>query len=169
VDKQSIKRQNFFDIDGNHPNIQTARDRVAIRDYVLKEQGHKFEEGTFSTSSKKSLWKAALEAPTAAEFMEKVAEASPRDYILQYDRVESFSQKKKQKQSEYISEYQNFCVPGELQRYVEGEFVKKVSRVVRYVPPLPGAPKGTSLEFLLMFSDFYRTDRRHCCCAVCPA
>lgn len=135
VDKQNIKRQNHFDIQDYHPNVQTARDRKAIKEYILKTepQGEDiFEFGEFILDvreKKASAWKQALEATTEEDCLRLIAEASPRDYIIQNDRIRTFSRTKRAKLSEYSSEFQNFSVPDALQNYITGEFLKKVSCV----------------------------------------
>lgn len=89
--KKNIRSQTFFDIDGQHPNIQSTRN---ITDWITycKKDGNFIESG--SVPRPKRSWSEVLSADTREEAERLVAEISPRDYILNNERIDYWLSKR---------------------------------------------------------------------------
>lgn len=79
-----------WDLDGFHPNIQAARDYGQWFDYISKD-GVFFDVGDPSPAKRKVPWSEALAAGNKADFLATVRMVSPRDYILQNERVHYYA------------------------------------------------------------------------------
>jgi len=83
----------YFDFNGHHPNVQTARSPSAVLDYVSKG-GNFFDHGDPQQhANKKKSWKDVLKAPNRLAFLEMAQSVSPRDYVLQHERILAFGDK----------------------------------------------------------------------------
>lgn len=167
--KLNTKDIRFFDFEDHHPNIVSPRNRQKTVDYIKKcdpTGKDLYETGTFDDGKRggctRAAWQAALDATTAEETMELVAAASPRDFIINYDRVESYANKKHKAVPKYQSDPENvFVLPEDLERWKSTEFVKDVSQML--VPPIYSAPRPTGLGLVINNRQAYiRTDRKHC-------
>lgn len=83
-----------FDVAGFHPNIERPRSVKAVIKYVQKDSNFLVSPGIEDLLSKKTYASILATATTAEEFYEAVATSFPRDYVLQYDRLESFALRK---------------------------------------------------------------------------
>lgn len=134
-EKKNIRREDYFDFEGYHPNIQSTRDRIATRNYILKSapvDEALYESGAFDDGkrggSSRAAWKRAIEATTYDEVMAAVAEASPRDFLLSHDRVEAFAQKKSTLLVDYVPNPDDvFSLPQHITDWVMQEYTKRVS------------------------------------------
>lgn len=136
VDKCNTTDVRFFDYDGHHPNIVAPRDCSATNLYIEKDlsdanrQSEQFQQGALRQLAGKSgeLWLQALESTTEAECLALCAKASPRDYILQHDRILEYARKKRCVLNEYIQDqnYQ-FTLPDDLQTWFDDEFTNEVN------------------------------------------
>lgn len=86
--KLHVRSANFFDVDDFHPNVQAARDPKQVLDYIKKDGV--FEETGVPPTTKPS-WSDCLVATTKQEFLQLVKATSPRDYVLNYERLISFA------------------------------------------------------------------------------
>lgn len=98
--KFSTRNERWADIAHFHPNIQPCRSLKNVLRYVTKD-GDYISTIIESTSG----WLAALRANTRADFLEIVRETSPRDYILQHDRILSFADKHFSTVKESVANY----------------------------------------------------------------
>lgn len=78
-----------MDIEGFHPNIQATRSLPAAYDYLRKE-GDFLDYGTIPTIEVDISWSDIINATSKEEALELAKKKSPRDYVLQYDRLLSF-------------------------------------------------------------------------------
>jgi len=82
--------QRYFDIAGTHPNIVS---RIASPfktwEYCGKD-GTTLDFGPAPRGGKTNPWSRVIEASTKAEALIAAREASPRDYVLSYDKILSF-------------------------------------------------------------------------------
>lgn len=91
--KRKIETTNerYFDYMGNHPNFQRMgsrkEDAVSVAAYCMKEDPMPL----VLNPPVRNTWKDALAAKTRKEFLDKVKEISPRDYILQFSKVNDFA------------------------------------------------------------------------------
>lgn len=135
IDKKNIRRQDYFDFEHHHPNIQAPRDRSAIKKYILKGDPvdeAKYESGAFDDGARggstRAAWMAAIEAPTAEATMEAVKQASPRDFLLSHDRVEQFAQTKRRQHVTYVPNADDiFILPEAISNWVLTDYLSRVS------------------------------------------
>lgn len=135
ADKLTVRTPTFFDHEEHHPNVQSARDRKAVQDYIKKSnpEGDKlYETGTFDAgtrgSATRAAWEAAINAKTAGEVMAAVQLASPRDFVTQYDKILAYAQTKTSTAKVYTPPpEQTFTIPALLDEYLTLEFPKRVS------------------------------------------
>jgi len=85
----SSRNARCFDIQGYHPNIQATRSLPAAYDYLRKD-GDFCDYGTIPVIEADISWADIINAPTKEEALRLAKEKSPRDYVLQYDRLLSF-------------------------------------------------------------------------------
>jgi len=133
ADKVNIRNERIFDFRGHHPNIQAARDVASVHEYVLKalppnpSEDDKWEDGTISLSRKSDKWLRVANAATEQECIEAALEASPRDFVLQNDKILEYARKK----CRTIEPYRHdpaitFNMPESLIAYMANEFTNPV-------------------------------------------
>jgi hypothetical protein len=135
IDKKNIRNASFFDFEGFHANTQTARDRQAVKEYITKHNPSGddiYEEGSFTDGRKngdsRAAWLKAKDATTAEEVFSAVGEASPRDFVLSYDRVAAFAATKQSGRTTYVPNPDDiFFLPESLTNWVTNEFTNQVS------------------------------------------
>lgn len=111
-DRLDIRRADFWDYRGVHPNIQVARNRRACRDYCKKD-------GSYIVYGSQLSWADILETTkTKDQFLQAVRETFPRNYVLDFDRLVYFAETHfSTKTSCYTTTYDGFDVPEELANY----------------------------------------------------
>lgn len=114
--KPNFRLASVFDIDGYHPNIDSRiRDPKATFDYVSKD-GDYCDHGAPGTLTTK--WASVLSASTVEDFWTTVCEVSPKDYVINHERLEYYALKKfADVGTAYVSPHtpESFNVPQELQ------------------------------------------------------
>lgn len=95
----NTRQQRFFDYDGKHPNIQSARSAKCVTTYCTKDGNYLAEQRFGDVWEEweiqiKVTFKDALGATSRDEFLDLAASASARDYILSYDKIVSFADTK---------------------------------------------------------------------------
>lgn len=106
------RNSRHFDIAGHHPNISAGvRNHRQAWDYVGKE-GYEvlvYPEGATCEAVKENKWLAVIEAATPDDFETAAIEASPRDYVINFDRIESFKHHKfSNKHDPYVPRFTEF-------------------------------------------------------------
>lgn len=81
-----VRDRAFFDFEGHHPNIQSARNKADVIKYCQKD-GNFCEYGTKPGKRK---WDEVLTAPTRLEAEDVIRGISPRDWVLAYDRIQKY-------------------------------------------------------------------------------
>lgn len=94
--KQNKRDPAWLDVLGYHPNIQAAKNPRAACDYVSKE-GHYKDSNNFLPPSSLKKWSDLVAAATLEDFWRIARETSPRDFILQNERLEYYAAKYYQK------------------------------------------------------------------------
>lgn len=110
--------ERFFDLDGHHPNIQSARNKSATIAYV-KKHGDFIEDGD---SPVKRKWVEVLTAGDRDEAAQRIREISPRDWVLSYDRVQHYLDTAFPQQREtYTSDYSfdAAVIPAGIRRWLD--------------------------------------------------
>lgn len=129
IDKYNLRDERKFDFEGFHPNIQPARDIVAIEDYISKalpdhpsiEDEYKF--GAFSRSTAESKWRKVAEAVTEDDVLQAALDASARDYVIHHDRIKEYARSKQRLRVPYTPKpTETFQLPPALASYMITEF-----------------------------------------------
>jgi len=133
--KPNIRTERFFDLRGHHPNIDgRIRDPQATFNYVSKD-GDYCDHGQPGSLTHK--WQDILLATTAEDFWTTVKEVSPKDYVVNHERLEYFASKHYAAVSSvYVSPYDpaSFAVPQEVEDWSSQAFDFEVSYIVRCAP-----------------------------------
>jgi len=118
----NIRNAAFFDIDGFHPNIQSARKPKDVLAYIMKD-------GEFIENwpKKRSYGEILTSAQDYNSFMDLVKDNQPKDFIIQQERLEYFADKYfKRPPSPYqqIENPQPWNLPIDITNWLSGEFPK---------------------------------------------
>lgn len=129
--KKNIRRADYFDYEGRHPNIVSPRDRKATIVYIKKDnpEGDSIYESGIApnVTDTDNAWRAAVDATTAVEVHRIISEAHPKEYLLHHDKIEYFANKKARTLEEYDPRVDDvFILPDSISDYLRDEFTKKV-------------------------------------------
>lgn len=115
------RSQDFFDIDGFHPNIQKPRSLKNVCDYVSKDGD---VINTFPDS--KPGWGDIIPTcGTREEFLRHMRDNFPRDYIINLDRILAFADYQyKPVIPPYVTQHVFNEVPNPLLEWVSGNLIK---------------------------------------------
>lgn len=90
--KRHIRSERFFDVGGYHPNIQSARNVKAVREYCEKEDTEPLRFGAFEKCEKID-WEDILGSATSSEdFINIVASRDPAFCIKHFSNVRGFAE-----------------------------------------------------------------------------
>lgn len=124
-----VKRIDYWDYKDVHPNNQTQiRNMLDVWNYVNKDGMEVIKDGTLiqPPAAKPKKWGEILQTATnSSEFMELARLHQPRDFILQYDKLQQTAVELFRPPAttyETPAGYQ-FHLPAALQNYLETEFV----------------------------------------------
>lgn len=124
IDKRS---ERFFDVEGYHPNIQSARKPKECHDYVTKDNDFVTfgVPPSFTSTTMVNYEEIIASCSTQEEFLKKIREANPKDYIFQYERLLFFARHHfKTVVAPYVSPYDDFPnVPDAVQQWESDEFL----------------------------------------------
>lgn len=133
IDKLNIRDQRFFDHRGHHPNIQAVRSLPDVLDYIDKAIPDQpspvdvYEFGQLSLNRKIDKWMQVANATSEQEVLNAALEASPRDFVLQNDKIVEYARKKQRTVTPYQHDQSiQFNIPPELIAYMTNEFVNPV-------------------------------------------
>lgn len=116
--KPNIRSERFFDFNGHHPNIDgRIRNPQATFDYVSKDNDF-IDHGTPGSLTTK--WASVISASTAEDFWTSVKEVSPKDYVVNHERLEYYVSKRYADAiTPYVSPFgpESFTVPENLQEW----------------------------------------------------
>lgn len=116
--KYNIRNERLFDVAGFHPKIEPARDIHAAIRYVSKEDTDVLSFGTLPSPKRK--WSEVLDADDKESAIAVIQEVSPRDYVLNLERIEYYLEKRFATSIEpYVSTYVFDNVPNVLQQWLE--------------------------------------------------
>lgn len=125
--RRRLTGERAFDCDGRHPNVAKPRSIRDVAKYIEKS-GVENVLSTFESNFLDSegamepggAWRQALGAATRSDFLERVKELCPRDYVLSYDRLLAFcAQHYAESPRDYVGrERHEFREPGVLTGWV---------------------------------------------------
>ena len=90
--KCNITNNRYFDVNGFHPNVQSAKDPLACLDYVKKDGDFIIHGEPGLGLDPRSSWADAIAAATRDDFLSAVRSSYPRDYVINYDKIISFAE-----------------------------------------------------------------------------
>jgi len=132
-DKINVRNERIFDFANHHPNIQAARDVASVHEYITKAlpanptNDDQWTIGTLSVSRKCDKWIKVANATSEQECIEAALEASPRDFVLQHDRILEYARKKSRRTEPYRHDPAiTFSLPEPLIEYMAREFSNPV-------------------------------------------
>jgi len=118
----NVRRANYYDVRGYHPNVQSARDVKSILKYSRKDGN--YEE---NWPEKRAYGEIIGKATNYQEFMDLMRENQPKDYVVMHERLEYFADKHYPRPKSPYQELPNmkaWKLPNDLQNWVSGEFKK---------------------------------------------
>jgi len=133
IDKFNFRQPDRFDVDGYHPNIQPARDVASVDEYLAKSLPEnptihdEFIHGSLSTNRKDNKWRKVAEAITEDDCLQAALEASPRDYVINNDKIREYARSKSVTRVPYRTDPSiRFRLPEQLIHYMATEFTNPV-------------------------------------------
>jgi len=133
VDKYNLRNERFFDFEDHHPNIQAVRQVADVFDYINKAlptpctENDKWTSGEVSLNPKADKWLRVANATSESECLEAALDASPRDFVLNHDKITEYARKKARHIEPYVhDEGITFHLPPQLLAYITNEFVNPV-------------------------------------------
>lgn len=82
VTKCNTENQNYFDIEGFHPNIQKPRSIKSVQEYITKDENYIHSPKYKDLAEKKPWSEMGNDCTTVNEFMEQVKENHPKEFWL---------------------------------------------------------------------------------------
>lgn len=118
----NTRNSRYFDIEGYHPNVQSARRPKDVLAYIRKD-------GTFLDNwpTKRNYGEILNECTNYESFMNAMKDNQPKDYILHQDKLEYFAEKfYKRPPSPYeqIPNAQPWTLTDDINKWVSTEFTK---------------------------------------------
>lgn len=118
----NTRNSRYFDIEGYHPNVQSARRPKDVLAYIRKD-------GNFIDNwpTKRSYGEILSEASNFDTFMEMVKSNQPKDYILHHDKLEYYAEKFfKRPPSPYqnMPNNEEWKLPDDVANWLSTEFIK---------------------------------------------
>lgn len=119
ADRLDVRDERHFDLAGQHPNIQSVRNRASVLKYVQK--GGDYIGNCEATSSTTTRYGSIIEQSTGVDdFLARVVQQYPRDAVLHLERVRHFAEWRfREERAPYIPSYEGFVVPSGVSDWVE--------------------------------------------------
>lgn len=114
-DKLHTRNARYWDWNGEHPNVQSVKNKEDVIRYIEKEP----VELAGNLNVKRTWGEILCEAETFEGFMEAVKSGYPRDFVLHYNKIETFGEIYfNKKVCDYIPEYTVFVIPPDLESFM---------------------------------------------------
>lgn len=126
--KKSIRSERHWDLQGFHPNIVSPNCVLGTLGYVAKD-GNYIDHGPIPNGPKRG-WEDAVACETQNEFWDVVKEVSPKDYVINHERLEYYANKRYKAQIRpYVSRFpaSDKELPRELDTWVSESLQSDVS------------------------------------------
>lgn len=133
----STRDVRIFDLDGHHPNIQPVRSSRRVLEYIQKADSDVLANVESLDGGRVHYGSILAEAESRDDFLARVAERYPRDYVLSHGRLREFCDAKyPAPRVEYVPRYNEFAnEPAEL-----GEWKLSLEEEVGKLTRAGGAP-----------------------------
>lgn len=114
-----------FDIDGQHPNVQTARNASHVYNYCIKDGNFISNRQCAPSETKCRKFSELVDAENSDTFWELLKRDHPRDYIINHERLEYYANKRYQIEKPiYSPTYTEFNIPDEVLQWKNEEMHK---------------------------------------------
>lgn len=131
--KINTKNPRYFDIEGEHPNIQSPRNLHNITTYITKSDPEPLNRGF---PIKRKTWgDIRKEATSAEDYLNLVEQNHPRDAALAWERLHHYAKTRFPTISTYEPTYTTFTIPNQITDWVNTNLVR----------PRPERPKSLYL------------------------
>lgn len=109
----------IFDVGGQHPNIQPVRSAKRVLEYILKDDSEPLSNVQPLEGGGRVSYGAILsEAEGRDDFLARVASSYPRDYVLQYGRLQEFCNARyPEVEAEYVPRWTEYDEPDGLREW----------------------------------------------------
>jgi len=131
----------YFDLEGFHPNFQSARQRKNCYTYCGKDDDYVECGPPFEFKEDKRKWDEIENAQTPDEVRDIVKAASYRDYVLNFEKIETFIRFKFQDrviQYSSIRDITDFTIPQEMLDWTEQMNEVSIRGDYVFLPYRPG-------------------------------
>src|SRR5579885_1538872 len=131
-----------FDVDGQHPNIQPVRSTKRVLDYIRKADSEVLANVESLEGGRVHYGSILQEAARRDDFLARVADRYPRDYVICHDRLRAFCDARyPEERSEYVPRWTEYAnEPAEL-----GEWKRSLEEEVGTVERRAGGAPVPSL------------------------
>lgn len=118
ADRLDVRDERHFDLAGQHPNVQSVRNRASVLKYVQK--GGDYIGNCEATSSTTVRYGSIIEQSRGVDdFLARVIQHYPRDAVLHLERVRSFAEWRfREERTPYIPSYTTFALPSGVSDWV---------------------------------------------------
>jgi len=132
ADRLDIRDERHFDLAGQHPNVQSVRNRASVLKYVQK--GGDYIGNCEATSSTTTRYGSIIEQSTGVDdFLARVIQHDPRGAVHNFERVRHFAEWRfREERAPYLPSYESFIVPTGLSDWVNDNLTE-----VRMYPLMP--------------------------------
>ena len=126
TDRLDVRDERHFDLAGQHPNVQSVRNRASVLKYVQK--GGDFIGNCEATSSTTVRYGSIIEQSNGVDdFLARVVQHHPRDAVLHLERVRTFAEWRfREERAPYIPSYTTFAIPSGVSDWVEANLSNEV-------------------------------------------
>jgi len=121
-----VREATYFDVDGQHPNIQSVRNKTHVLKYVQKAGDY---VGNCEVPSSTTVGYGDLirQSGGVREFLEGVVQQHPRDAVLHWQRIQEFARDRwPEERAEYVPAFTEFAEPAILKQWRDEEFIKVI-------------------------------------------
>jgi len=130
-ERLDVRDERYFDVDGQHPNVQPVRNRASVLKYVQKGGDY---DGNCEATSSTTVRYGELIANSGGrrDFLESVVQHYPRDAVLHLERVREFAEWRwPEERVAYIPSYTTFDEPVELTDWKNSAITNEVGPATR--------------------------------------
>lgn len=107
-----------FDVDGCHPNIQPVRSTRRVLEYIRKSDSEVLANVESLDGGRVHYGSILAEASSRDDFLARVADRYPRDYVICHSRLREFCDARyPEERVEYVPRWTEFDEPAELREW----------------------------------------------------
>jgi len=146
--RANIRDVRHFDVDGYHPNIQPVRSQRRVLEYIQKSDSEPLGNVESLPGGRVHYGSILEEAGSRDDFLARVRDRYPRDYVISNQRLREFCQwAYPEERTPYVPRWTEFREPERLREWREQSLAEEAGKNV-----VPGGPQPppSSLIYPLM-------------------